>query len=498
MTVNSSLVASARFVPRGVAAIDPQALGVDYCALAAPIACEEAKPTLAVVNIRGPLSYELTAPQFFDTYDNIRCRFDLAIAAGPKTIALRIASPGGDVSGSFELARYMRAKAKTAGIRLIAHSEAQICSAAYVLACAADEIYCTETASIGSIGVIVQPTDATAADAAQGIKFAIISSGERKADGNPHVALSADARDAIQATVDTLAGLFFAHVGDARGDKLTATKARALQAGIRVGHAALGAGLVDGVCDWAALCDELSLTEGTIAVTSSSAAIAAISAKASMADKDDKSDKDEKPKEDAVRASLVTASTSDDEKKAAKAKAALAAYDVDDDSDDEKKKKDEKAKAASEAAVAQASADAALAASKATLAQVAAQAAAATAEIAAMKAAAEVTERASLVASRKDLSAAVFATVAHLPLADAKAIINLIPNVGNPLAPKAVSGTVGDPSLIGGHSTLSAAEAAELDAKFGIGKAKALGSVVIGGSQFFGVPVDANTPGVVK
>lgn len=482
-----------RFVPRGIAAIDPQALALDYGPLVLPevaAACES--PAFCVVDIRGALAYEFSAPQYFQTYDMIGARFDCALAQKPKAIVLRIASPGGDVSGSFDLARRMRKAAEAAGVKLIAFTEAQACSAAYVLACAADEIVCTDTAALGSIGVIVQPVDTTAAEAAAGMKFAVISSGERKADGNPHVALSEEARAAIQQTVDTMAEVFFQHVG-ANRPALTAAKAKALQAGVRIGYQAVEDGLADRISTFAELCDGLSAkaapTGGTI-LESDSAASAALQSKAaaSMAfGKDDDKDKDEKPKEDAVRASLVTASTSDDEKKAARAKAALAAYDSDEGEDDKKKKDDEKAKA-----IATATANA----HQVTLAEVAAQATAAITELRQMKAAAETLDRAAVIASRPDLPKATFAALGTLCASDLRAVLATFPIVANPLAPVTVAASTGNPGV---HmsSPLSAAETAELDRRFGLTPIAKLGTTVVGAIQTFGVPV-ATIPGVAQ
>jgi hypothetical protein len=198
-------------------------------------------------------------------------------------------------------------------------------------------------------------------------------------------------------------------------------------------------------------------------------------------------DKDEpEKKEDATRASLVTASTSDDPDKAARAKRALAAFDKDEDEDEGKKKE---AKARAEAV------SAATAAQSATLAQVAAQAAAATAELAAMRAANEATQREALFTSRSDLPKAAIDAVRELPIATAKAILDSIPRVNgssNPLAPKAAVGVIGDPTLhLGSGSPLTIEQAKDLDAIFGLAPKTAPGVVMTGVVQQFGVPVAA-------
>jgi ClpP class serine protease len=471
----------APFKPRGIAAIDPQALGVDFI-LGPPqpdYTTVTQRGELAVIDVCGPLTHQ---PSGFDTYAAVESRFDVALALRPQVIVTRIASPGGDVSGAFDCARNMRRKARAAGVRWVAHSEAQACSAAYVLACAADEVWCSDSATIGSIGVIVQPVETTRADAAMGIRFETISSGARKADGNQHSTLSDEGRAAIQHSVDVMAGVFFEHVGQMRGDKLSAEAARALEAGVRVGSEALAAGLVDGISGFAELCDRLAATGSTIALrqaeTLEASATSPLTEKVSMAD-EDKGPEDKK-KEDAVRAGLVTAAASDDPDKAARAKKALAAYDSEENEDE--KKDDEKAAAAATAAKA--------AAESATLAQVAAQAASAVAELAAMKAARESEARASLFASRADLPEAALAPLRTLPVETARAILAGIPKIVNPLAPIRATAIVGDSRIAAeASSTLTPEQRAALDAAFGISPKAAQGVVMNGVIQQFGVPV---------
>jgi ClpP class serine protease len=473
------MIPAARYIPRGIAAIDPQALGVEHPACVAPdFETVTRVGPLAIVDIKGPLTQE---PSGFDTYSAILSRFKRALIGSPYAVVTRIASPGGDVSGAFDCARDMRAAATAAGVKWIAHSDAQICSAAYVLASPADEIVCSDTATVGSIGVIVQPVDTSIAERAQGIRFEIISSGDRKADGNPHIAMSDESRAAIQQTVNVMAGVFFSHVGQHRGERgLDAAAAQALQAGVRIGHEAVAAKLADRVMGYTALCDELCATGGTIAMNHLAATDAAPEEeKASMAFPDDKKD-DDKPKEDAVRAALASAADDKDEAKAARAKKALAAYDSEENGDEKKKDEEAKAEAAAKAAAAAASAAAAQA-SAVTLAEVAA-------ELQALKAAALATERAALFASRPDLPKASIDAVRDLPVATAARILASIPKIANPKAPQAVTASVGDPSLAAG-SPLSAAESAALDAAFGLAPKATQGVVMNGVLQQFGVSV---------
>jgi hypothetical protein len=184
-------------------------------------------------------------------------------------------------------------------------------------------------------------------------------------------------------------------------------------------------------------------------------------------------DKDKPPKEDAVRAALVTASESDDAEKASKAKRALAAYDEEAKAEDEKpepKDDDEDSKAS--ASLAQA------------VAPLAKQVAAQQAELAALKAEADASKRSSLFAARKDLSPELIESLKATPTSALKAVIDAIPvSAGfvNPHVPvHAARPTIG---ANGGRPGMSANP--ELNAQMGLSP-KTQGVVYEANAQVFG------------
>jgi signal peptide peptidase SppA len=238
----------APFKKTGPLAFAPQAWGGDFEVRdgLAPSPFERSG-SLAIVEICGPLTQH--AEGFWDSYDSIRCRVDAAFDdVETSAVVLKIDSPGGDVAGCFELARDLAAAKAKHGKRLVAYADGMAASAAYALASAADEIVVSATSFVGSIGVIETMCDQTAADAAMGLRFALVTSGTRKADGNPHVPISKEAVTNMQRQVDGLADLFFGLVGDMRGARgLTAERAKALQAGMYFGANAVSVGLADRV-----------------------------------------------------------------------------------------------------------------------------------------------------------------------------------------------------------------------------------------------------------
>jgi ClpP class serine protease len=228
-----------QYHPRGLQAIEPQAL-FELFPFEAPTA-NVARGIATTVTVRGPLVQH--GGCWADSYESIRQRVESACSEAPPVVLLRIDSPGGEVAGCFDTARAIRAAVDSAGKRLVVHVEGQCCSAAYALACMADRIVASRTASVGSIGVIAARLDATASDAQMGHRFALITSGARKADGNPHSPLESDELLVHQGEVDELAGEFFELVASSRG--IQKDDVEALQAASLRGQAALAAGLID-------------------------------------------------------------------------------------------------------------------------------------------------------------------------------------------------------------------------------------------------------------
>lgn len=230
-----------RFEPRGLLAIAPSAIGQDFELPEAP--ASNVVDGVALEFIRGPIYQHPNAAT--DSYASIVARVSAALAGPAKAVVLVLDSPGGLVSGLFDAVRSLQAAAGSASKPLIAYVDGQACSAAYALACAASRIYVSDTADVGSIGVIAVLLDATASDEQAGLRFELVTSGARKSDGNPHSKISDAARANTQANVDFLAAKFFALVASAR--PLSASSVKALEAGTFIGELAVNARLADRV-----------------------------------------------------------------------------------------------------------------------------------------------------------------------------------------------------------------------------------------------------------
>jgi ClpP class serine protease len=281
---------------------------------------------VAVVTIRGPLMNHRDF--WFDSYDAIKERVGAALELAPKMIVLSIDSPGGLVSGAFDTARELRAMAAAAGVDLYAHVEGQGTREAYALASSAMWIGVSESAMIGSVGVVDMLVDQTAQNAALGLAVEVVTSGARKADGNPNVPISEGALEASQTRVDKLAEMFFELVA-AHGWGGGVDELRALEAGIFTGAEAVELGLAT----------EIATLDQTIAFASPAELREGTGATAT----DEKGRYQMAKSEDEAVAALRKMAESDDEDEARKARAALRALigEEDDDGDDAKSEDDE-------------------------------------------------------------------------------------------------------------------------------------------------------------
>jgi ClpP class serine protease len=121
-------------------------------------------------------------------------------------------------------------------------------SAAYLVGSQADKVFASQTASVGSIGVLVAHADYSKAMEAEGVKVTLIHSGEHKVDGNPYASLPDEVKSDIQAEIDGLRDKFAASVS--RGRKMNKQSILDTEARVYPSAKAAEIGLVDGVASF--------------------------------------------------------------------------------------------------------------------------------------------------------------------------------------------------------------------------------------------------------
>lgn len=202
---------------------------------------------IAILPILGTLvrrSSYLGAASGLTSYHDIEAMAESAFADPMvKAVLLEIDSSGGEAGGVFDLAQRLRQMAQASGKPLWAIADEAALSAAYAIACAADRLWLTRTAEVGSIGVVAVHVDESVADAKAGFNYTFLHAGAHKVDGHPHAPLPAPVAADIQTDIDQLHDQFIALVAGFR--RLTPEVVRATEARVYRGEAALQAGLVD-------------------------------------------------------------------------------------------------------------------------------------------------------------------------------------------------------------------------------------------------------------
>jgi capsid assembly protease len=407
------------------------------------------------------------------SYDSIQASAREAFASDAPQVLLRVDSPGGDFAGALDLSRWLRATARETGKRLVAHTDSQAASAAYAIACAADELVMSASALVGSIGVWAALASQAELNERMGLRYVILASGARKLDRNPNLPITEGAAAATQDKVDAMARLFFDLVAEQRG--LAIANIAALEGDELLGISAVKVGLADRLETFD------RLVGGAVAVSNARAS----STGAAMAKAEEKKD-DTKDGWDEALATLHKMADGEDEEKAARARRMLAAMYEEGkgksgeepepekkDAEGEKKvakseggETEQEKKKEGEAAKAKASAgsgELALAARVHAL-----EAAAAQRELD--------TERKELLASRPDFSAEIVATLSKQPLEVVQEAVKTwakIPGRGRQqalAAPASVTGTRGEQQNGSPSDALdvSPTEADVIDRKMGI------------------------------
>lgn len=169
-------------------------------------------------------------------------------------IVLDIDSPGGAVSGLYECADAITEAGSVKPV--VAFTEGQMCSAAYYLALSASAIVATSSASVGSIGCILQALDDSKAYEMKGLDMKTLRSDPLKCVGADGDTITPDQLNYLQSLVDEAATRFKGIAMRQRGTSVEAScDGRVFSA-----EASVAAGLIDQIVD--DINDAISLITG--------------------------------------------------------------------------------------------------------------------------------------------------------------------------------------------------------------------------------------------
>ncbi len=190
---------------------------------------------IAIIPIEGTLMHKYGHIDPFSGatgYDGVHAKLEEALDdPSIRGIVLDINSPGGEVSGCFDLADFIYEARQRKPIWALADEWAA--SAAYALASAADRVIAPRTAEIGSVGVLTMHVDQSQLVEEMGLDVTFIFAGDHKIDGNPFEPLPDTVRADIQSEIDAVYQIFVSTVARNRGlseDAVRETEARVYNA----------------------------------------------------------------------------------------------------------------------------------------------------------------------------------------------------------------------------------------------------------------------------
>ena len=163
-------------------------------------------------------------------------------------IIIAFDTPGGNVIMTPETASKVIDSRKTKPI--YGYVEGLCASAGYWIASACTELYSTQSASIGSIGVYTSHVDASEAMNKAGLKEEFISAGTYKVEGNSNGPLSPEGRAFTQTQVDSFYSMFTSAVAKGRNVPIANVRGGYGQGRCLLADDALREGMIDGICSF--------------------------------------------------------------------------------------------------------------------------------------------------------------------------------------------------------------------------------------------------------
>jgi signal peptide peptidase SppA len=214
---------------------------------------------VAVIAIYGTIT---NRPTIFSSYSGGTSAEELGrtidAAAADRTIRcilLDVDSPGGSVYGIEEAAAKILAARDRKPVTAVANPVAA--SAAYWLASQAGELVVVPSGQVGSVGVIAAHVDESEAEKLAGLKTTLITAGKYKGELDGSQPLTAEARAAVQDTVDQYYDKFVRAVAAGRKTSLKDVRENFGEGRMRTAADAVKAGMADRVATFEDVLQEL-------------------------------------------------------------------------------------------------------------------------------------------------------------------------------------------------------------------------------------------------
>jgi len=168
---------------------------------------------------------------------------------GTQAVALSINSPGGSPVQSHLIYRRIRQLAAENARPVIAFAEDVAASGGYMIACAADEIFCDPSSIVGSIGVVGGSFGFSKLMDKLGVERRLYVSGEHKAMLDPFLPENPQDVERLKALQQDIHEEFIALVKRSRGARLKGPEKTLFSGEYWTGGKATELGLADGIGD---------------------------------------------------------------------------------------------------------------------------------------------------------------------------------------------------------------------------------------------------------
>lgn len=206
-------------------------------------------PLVPVVRLTGTIGFSTPLKPgltLAGTARNLERAFGIKKA---KAVALVINSPGGSPVQSHLIYRRIRQLSQEKKIPVLAFVEDVGASGGYMIACAADEIFCDASSIMGSIGVVGASFGLDKAIKKIGIERRVYTAGKRKVMLDPFLPESADDVRRLKAIQENIHEAFIALVKERRGGRLRGQESALFSGEYWDGKQAVELGLADGIDD---------------------------------------------------------------------------------------------------------------------------------------------------------------------------------------------------------------------------------------------------------
>jgi signal peptide peptidase SppA len=221
---------------------------------------------IAVIPVYGVIAYRMNLLSAFSGGSSLQrltsLLYDAVQDESVSTIVLRCETPGGSVDGLTEFAATLRELRGRGTKRFVASVDVRALSAGYWIASQCDEICCTPSGFVGSIGIVTQYCDDSEAMKKAGVALEVISVPDKKGESMQPGPLSDDRRARM---LDVMSQFYTMFVGDvAKGRSVSTATVKAEYGGgdVLTASEAKAAGMIDRIETFQATLARLGASKG--------------------------------------------------------------------------------------------------------------------------------------------------------------------------------------------------------------------------------------------